>query len=128
MTYYINKEVDYTFEETIEKVTALLKDQGFGIVTEMNVDKTLKEKIGVDFRRYKILGACNPHFAYQALQMEDKLGTLLPCNVIVQEMESGKVEVAAMNPDSAFETVKNDELKRVAGKVTEILNEVIAGL
>jgi uncharacterized protein (DUF302 family) len=128
MKYYINKEVVYTFEETIEKVTALLKDQGFGIVTEMNVDKTLKEKIGVDFRRYKILGACNPHFAYQALQMEDKLGTLLPCNVIVQEMESGKVEVAAMNPDSAFETVKNDELKRVAGKVTEILNEVIAGL
>ena len=97
MQYYFNKIVEMTFEETIDKVTEELKKEGFGVLTEIDVKAALKKKINVDFRKYQILGACNPSFAYKALLAEDKIGTMLPCNVIVQEREDGKVEVAAID-------------------------------
>lgn len=116
MKYYLNKMVDYPFEEAIEKVTALLKEEGFGVLTEIDVKDTLKKKIDVDFKRYTILGACNPHFAYQGLSSEDKLGVLLPCNVIVIEQKSG-VEVCAIDPHSMMDQLENDSLLEVAEQV-----------
>lgn len=116
MKYYLNKTVDFTFDEAIEKVTALLKEQGFGILTEIDVKETLKKKIDVDFKRYTILGACNPHFAYKALMAEDKLGVLLPCNVIVIEQESG-TEVCAIDPHSMMDQLGNKKLLEVAEEV-----------
>ncbi len=98
MSYHFSKICDLSFEDAITKVTETLKEEGFGILTEIDVKETLKEKLNVEFRKYKILGACNPAFAYQALQAEDKIGTMLPCNVIVQEHRDGKVEVSAVDP------------------------------
>ena len=101
MSYYIGKIVETSFEETLERVASALKDQGFGVLTEIDVQETLKKKLNVDFRKYRILGACNPPFAYRALQAEDKIGVLLPCNVIVQETTEGSEEVSAMDPAEA---------------------------
>ncbi|MDD3556971.1 MAG: DUF302 domain-containing protein [Melioribacteraceae bacterium] len=119
MDYYLVKEVDYSFDAAIEKVTEELKKEGFGVLTEIDVQETLKKKIDVDFRKYKILGACNPKFAHQALSVESQLGVLLPCNVVVQEMEDGKVIVSAMNPSIAMKVVDNPEMEKIAEAVSD---------
>lgn len=126
MSYYFSKTVDYSFEEAIEKVTAELKEVGFGILTEIDVKGTLKKKLDVDFRPYKILGACNPNFAHKALQTEDKIGVLLPCNVIVQETEDNKVEIAVMNPAEAMSVVKNENLEGIASEVNDLLKSALS--
>jgi len=128
MKYYFNKSLEITFDEAVAKVAEQLKKEGFGILTEIDVKKTLKKKLDVDFKQYKILGACNPHFAYQALQKEDKIGTMLPCNVIVQETEEGKIEVAAIDPMASMQAVQNPNLQAVAEQVQAKLRSVIAGL
>ena len=125
MQYYFNKIVDMTIEETIEKVTEELKKEGFGVLTEIDVKAALKKKIDVDFRNYRILGACNPSFAYKALLAEDKIGTMLPCNVIVQEREDGKVEVAAIDPIASMLSVQNESLGGIAEEVQSKLKKVI---
>lgn len=128
MSYYITKISPYSFEETLEKIPVELKKEGFGVLTEIDVKETLKKKIDVDFRKYKILGACNPSFAYKALSNEDKLGVMLPCNVIVQEKEDGNVEVSAINPMVSMQTVNNPELLPIAEQVSAALNRVIEQL
>ena len=128
MSYYLSKILATSFEETIARVTEELKKEGFGILTEIDVQKTLKAKLDVDFRPYVILGACNPPFAYQALLAEDKIGVLLPCNVIVQEVGPGQVEVAAMDPAAAMEVVQNPRLQEVAGQVQAKLRVVMGAL
>jgi len=125
MQYYFNKIVQMTFEETIEKVTEELKKEGFGVLTEIDVKAALKKKIDVDFRKYRILGACNPSFAYKALLAEDKIGTMLPCNVVVQEREDGKVEVAAVDPIASMQSVQNESLGEIAEEVQSKLKKVI---
>lgn len=125
MSYYISKKVNYNFDEAIEKVTAELKEEGFGVLTEIDVKETLKKKLDVDFKNYRILGACNPNFAYQALQHEDKIGTMLPCNVIVEEQENGKVEISAVDPMASMQAVKNDRLADIAREVRGRLKKVI---
>ncbi len=128
MQYYFNKIVEMTFEETIDKVTEELKKEGFGVLTEIDVKAALKKKIDVDFRKYRILGACNPSFAYKALLAEDKIGTMLPCNVIVQEREDGKVEVAAIDPIASMQAVENESLGGIAVEVHAKLKKVIENM
>ena len=128
MKYYFEKTTDYTFEEAVEKVTEELKKEGFGVLTEINIHEKLKEKLGVDFRNYRILGACNPAFAYKALQEEDKIGTMLPCNVIVQELENGKTEIAAVDPIASMQSVGNEKLASVANEVQQKLKQVISNV
>ncbi len=128
MKYYFNKIIKGTFEEVVDKVTQGLKDEGFGILTEIDIKETLKKKLDVDFKKYKILGACNPPYAYKALQAEDKIGTMLPCNVIVQEIEDGIVEVAAVNPMASMQAVHNDELGEIAQEITLKLENIIEKL
>lgn len=128
MSYYFSKVIDASFEEAIEKVTTGLKNEGFGILTEIDVKQTLKKKLDVDFRNYRILGACNPSFAYRSLQAEDKIGLMLPCNVIVQEISTGKIEVAAINPVASMKAVDNPDLAEVAGQVQSKLQKVIERL
>ena len=118
MNYYHAKQLtDIRFEEAVEKVTGVLKEEGFGILTEIDVQATMKKKLDEEFRPYKILGACNPPFAWQALQAEDKIGTMLPCNVIVQEMDNHTVEVAAINPLASMQAVDNKELTHIAATI-----------
>jgi uncharacterized protein (DUF302 family) len=126
--YYFNKTVDADFETAIEKVTEELKKEQFGVLTEIDVKATMKKKLDVDFRNYKILGACNPPFAYKALNAEDKIGTMLPCNVIVQEIEPGKCEIAAINPIASMQAVDNPQLIDVAQEVRSRLQNVIEKL
>ena len=121
MNYYINKTTDYQFDEAVEKITAALKEVGFGILTEIDMKATLKKKLDVDRKPYKILGACNPQFANKALSMEEKIGILLPCNVIVMENEEGKVDVSIMDPAIAMSVVENTKLESLAGMVKEKL-------
>ncbi|MFN2366780.1 MAG: DUF302 domain-containing protein [Desulfurivibrionaceae bacterium] len=128
MTYYFNKIVNAGFDETIDRVTGDLKKEGFGILSDIDVKGALKKKIDVDFRKYRILGACNPPFAYKALQAEDKIGTMLPCNVIVQELDDGRVEVAAIDPAASMQAVDNDDLSGIAGQIREMLKRVIDNL
>lgn len=128
MSYYFSKTLDASFDEAVARVTEGLKREGFGVLTDIDVKETLKKKLNVDFRRYRILGACNPPFAYQALLAEDKIGVLLPCNVIVQEIGRGGVEVAAVDPASSMETVQNPKLESVAGQVREKLRAVMDAL
>ena len=123
--YGFSKKLDVTFEQAIEKATAALKEQGFGVLTEIDVQATLKKKLGVDFRRYVILGACNPPLAHQALSAELEIGLLLPCNVIVYETEDGEAVVSAMNPAAAMELVGNPTLTEVAKKVTAKLQQAV---
>jgi uncharacterized protein (DUF302 family) len=125
MKYYFNKILNEDFDKVIEKVTEELKNEGFGILTEIDVKETLKKKLDVDFKKYKILGACNPPYAHKALEAEDKIGTMLPCNVIVQEIEEGTVEVAAVNPMASMQAVENEQLKEVAEEITNRLEHVI---
>ena len=128
MSYYFSKIVDDNFDDAIERVTARLADAGFGVLTTIDVSATLKKKIDVDFQRYTILGACNPGFAYKALLAEDKIGTMLPCNVIVQETGDGKVEVAAVDPMASMMAIQNETLGGIATEVQVMLKNVIEGL
>jgi uncharacterized protein (DUF302 family) len=128
MNYYFSKTVNDDFDTAIKKVTEELKKEGFGILTQIDIKDTLKKKLDVDFKKYSILGACNPQFAYEALQAEDKIGTMLPCNVIVQEHENGKVEISAVDPAASMMAVKNDSLGNVATQVREKLKRVINNL
>ncbi len=128
MSYHFSKIVNDDFDTTIEKVTGELKKEGFGVLTQIDVQDTLKKKLDVDFRKYKILGACNPHFAHEALLAEDTIGTMLPCNVIVQERDNGKVEVSAVDPVASMMAIKNDTLGGVAMQVREKLSRVIDNL
>ncbi len=127
MSYYMAMTVQGGFDEVIERVTAALKTEGFGILTQINVQQTMKEKLGVDFRPYRILGACNPPFAHRALSTEEHIGTMLPCNVIVQQHPDG-VEVAAIDPVASMQAVQNPDLIAIAGEVKEKLARVIASL
>ncbi|MGA7838650.1 MAG: DUF302 domain-containing protein [Ignavibacteriaceae bacterium] len=128
MSYYFSKTINEDFDSAIEKVTAKLKEEGFGVLTEIDVKETLKKKLDVDFKKYKILGACNPPFAYQALQAEDKIGIMLPCNVIVEENSDGKVEVSAVDPIASMQAVQNESLGSVAVEVRDKLKKVIDNL
>ena len=126
--YYFNKTVGMSFEDTIAKVTEELKKEGFGVLTEIDVQATLKKKLDVDFRPYRILGACNPPFAHKALTAESHIGIYLPCNVIVQDAGDGKTEVAAVDPLVAMSRVENAELEPVAKEVQEKLKRVIENI
>lgn len=129
MSYYFNKVLKGTsFDEAIEKVTVELKKEGFGVLTEIDVSQTLKNKIDVDFRKYKILGACNPHFAYKALQAEENIGVFLPCNIVVQENKNGEVEVAAVDPIASMQAVENETLGEHAAEVQQKLIRVVEAL
>lgn len=128
MKYYFNKKVKGSFEEAIERVTEGLRKEGFGVLTEIDVKATMKKKLDQDFYNYKILGACNPPYAYKALMAEDKIGTMLPCNVIVQEKEPGKVEVSAIDPMASMQSVLNEELQPIATDISNKLKRVIEEL
>ena len=128
MSYYFSKIVSSDFDTAIEKVTAALKGEGFGILTEIDVQATFKKKIDVDFPPYKILGACNAPFAYKALMAEEKIGTMLPCNVIVRETENGQIEVAAVDPIASMQAIENEALGEIAGTVRERLKKVVDSL
>lgn len=125
MSYYFTKIVKASFDEAVAKVTVELKEEGFGILTEIDVKETLKNKLNVDFRRYKILGACNPPSAYKALKAENKIGTMLPCNVIVQDVSDGQVEVTAIDPLASMQAVDNPALKEIASEISNKLKKVI---
>ena len=128
MSYYFSKVLDTSFEEAIDKVTKELKEEGFGILTEIDVKETFKKKLDVDFRKYRILGACNPQLAHKAISAESNIGTMLPCNVIVQETENGKTEVSAVDPVASMSAVENKDLGGIAGEVREKLKTVIERL
>jgi uncharacterized protein (DUF302 family) len=128
MKYYFNKTLDISFDEAIERVTEELKKEGFGILTDIDVQGTLKKKLDVSFRKYRILGACNPQFAYKALQNESRIGTMLPCNVIVQETEGGDIEVSAVDPISSMRAVQNPDLEDIANQVQAKLKSVVDSL
>jgi uncharacterized protein (DUF302 family) len=125
MTYYISKKSPHDYETTLVRLTDELKKQGFGVLTEINIHEKLKEKLGVEFRRYKILGVCNPRFAYEVLQVEEYIGVLLPCSVIVQEKSKDNVEIAAINPLEAMASVNNPKLEPFASKVYEALKAAV---
>lgn len=126
MEYYFNTTIKDSFGSVIEKVTDALKDEGFGVLTDIDIKSTLKKKMDVDFRQYRILGACNPPYAYKALQAEDKVGTMLPCNVIVQELDNGLIEVAAVNPLASMQAIDNPNLEQIAREITEKLKNIIS--
>ena len=128
MDYYFSKTLETSFEEAIQKTTEALKTEGFGVISEINIHEKLKEKLNVDFRKYKILGACNPPSAYKALQAEDKIGTMLPCNVIVQELSPDRIEVAAVNPIASMMAIQNPVLATIAEEITTKLQAVIKSL
>ena len=129
MSYYFNTTLkEKNFDKAIETVTAALKEEGFGVLTEIDVKETLKKKIDVDFKKYRILGACNPEFAHKALKSEDKIGVFLPCNVIVEENDNGEVEVSAVDPISSMQAAKNDSLQEIATEVQQKLKKIINSL
>lgn len=129
MEYYFNKTLtNLSFEEVVDKTTLALKEEGFGILTEIDIKTTLKNKLDVDFPNYKILGACNPPFAHKALLAENKIGTMLPCNVIVRETEDGNIEVAAVDPIVSMMGVKNKDLGDIADEVQKKLKKAIDNL
>ncbi|MBO9378132.1 DUF302 domain-containing protein [Sphingomonas histidinilytica] len=128
MSYYFAKTLNVGFEDAIRLVTEALKREGFGIITEIDVRDTFKRKIDVDFRNYRILGACNPMMAHEALQIEDKVGTMLPCNVVVQDIGGGRTEVAAIDPVASMQAIANPQLKHAAEQVREKLQRVIASI
>ena len=128
MSYHFTRVVDMPFDEAISRVTAVLAEHGFGVLTTIDVKATLKKKLDVDFRPYTILGACNPHFAYKALQCEEKIGTMLPCNVLVEQKAAGQVEVSAVDPMASMQAIANPDLAEVATEVRERLQTVIEAL
>lgn len=125
MEYYFSKTLNVSYDEAVRLTTEALKIEGFGVITEINMHEKLKEKLGVDFKKYKILGACNPAYAFKALQSEDKIGTMLPCNVLVIEQEPDKIEIAAVNPIASMQAIENPVLGYVAQQVTDKLKKVI---
>lgn len=125
MQYFFSKTVSTDFDTAIERTTTALADEGFGVLTEIDVAATLKKKIDVDFRPYRILGACNPAFAHKALLAEDKIGVMLPCNVVVQELGDGRIEVAAVDPIASMSAIENSELGGIATEVQAKLKRVI---
>jgi uncharacterized protein (DUF302 family) len=125
MTYYYSKTVDGPFDDVVAATREALSQEGFGVITEIDVRQTMKAKIGEDFRPYLILGACNPRLAYEALQLEDKAGAMLPCNVIVQDAGDGQVEVAAIDPVASMQAIQNDALKSKAALVGEKLRAAV---
>jgi uncharacterized protein (DUF302 family) len=128
MEYYFSKTINISFDNAVQKVTDALKTEGFGILTEIDIKATLKKKLDVDFYNYIILGACNPPYAYKALLTEDKIGTMLPCNVIVQEKVPGQVEVSAVDPAASMLSVVNDDLREIATEIRVKLQNVIGML
>jgi uncharacterized protein (DUF302 family) len=128
MNYYFSKTIADSFDNAIQKVTEALKAEGFGILTEIDIKATLKKKLDVDFYNYKILGACNPPYAYKALLAEDKIGTMLPCNVIVQEKIPGQVEVSAVDPTASMQAIENEKLAAIATEIRTMLQKVIEQL
>ncbi|EKS42120.1 DUF302 domain-containing protein [Afipia broomeae] len=126
MKYHFSKTVDLPMEAAVSATTEALKKHGFGVLTEIDVQATLKKKLDVDFRPYRILGACNPNMAYQALQAEDKIGTMLPCNVVLQEHHSGRTEISAVDPVASMQAIENPKLAGIAASVRAALQEVIA--
>ena len=125
MSYYFSKKVNVSFDDAVAKVIVELKEEGFGILTEIDVKETLKKKLNVDFQRYRILGACNPPFAYKALTAENKIGVMLPCNLIVQDISGGQVEVAAIDPLASMQAVDNPALKEIASEISKKLKKVV---
>lgn len=125
MEYYFTKTLNVSFDEALRLTIEALKVEGFGVITEINMHDKLKEKLNVDFKRYTILGACNPPFAYKALQAEDKIGTMLPCNILVIEQGNNKIEVAAVNPIASMQAITNPALGGIANEVTDKLRKVI---
>lgn len=128
MSYYFSKTLPVGFDDAVRRTTEVLKKEGFGIITEIDVKQTLKAKIGVDFRNYRILGACNPKLAHEALQLEDKIGTMLPCNVVVQEIGSNQTEIAAIDPVASMQAIDNPRLIQAAKRVQALLRAVIEAL
>ena len=128
MKYYIAKTASGDFSAVVERVIESLKAEGFGILTDIDVKATMKKKLDINFRDYRILGACNPPLAHQALSADDKIGTMLPCNVIVQDLGGGKIEVAAINPAVSMEHVGNPTLNTIAESVTGKLKRVITAI
>ena len=128
MSYHFSKRLDVSFDQAVLRVTEVLKREGFGLLTDIDVSATLKAKLGEDFRPSKILGACNPQLAHRALQLEDKIGTMLPCNVIVQQHADGAVEVSAVDPVASMQAIGNPGLAEVAKEVQARLKRVVEGL
>ncbi|MDS1031992.1 DUF302 domain-containing protein [Porphyromonadaceae sp. NP-X] len=128
MEYYFSKTLNVSFDEAIKITTEALKSEGFGVISEIRMHEKLKEKLDIDFKKYTILGACNPPFAYKALQAEDKIGTMLPCNVLVIEQAENEIEVAAVNPIASMQAIVNPALGEVAQQVTDKLKKVIVDL
>ncbi|MDD3035142.1 MAG: DUF302 domain-containing protein [Bacteroidales bacterium] len=128
MEYYFSKTLNVSFDEAIMITTETLKSEGFGVISEIRMHEKLKEKLDIDFKKYTILGACNPPFAYKALQAEDKIGTMLPCNVLVIEQAENEIEVAAVNPIASMQAIVNPALGEVAQQVTDKLMKIIVEL
>lgn len=128
MSYYFNTTLHTSFDAAVARTVLALKAEGFGIISEIDVQRTLRDKIGAAFRKYKILGACNPKLAHEALQLEDKIGTMLPCNVVAQELDGGTVEVAAIDPVASMQAVDNPRLKDAAAEVAQRLKRAIGSM
>ena len=128
MSYYFNKTITSDFESVKKNVIAELEKEGFGILTEVDVQATFKKKLDIDFRKYQILGACSPKFAHKAIEAEDKIGTMLPCNVIIQELEDGQIEVAAINATASMQAVENNKVAEVAKQISAKLKKVVDAL
>ena len=128
MEYYFSKMLDVSFDEAVQLVTESLKSEGFGIISEINIHEKLHEKLGINYKKYKILGACNPSYAYKALMIEEKIGTMLPCNVIVIDQGNGRTEVSAVNPVASMMAIQNNDLESIAFEITEKVKRVIETL
>ncbi|MCX6250905.1 MAG: DUF302 domain-containing protein [Bacteroidetes bacterium] len=128
MKYYFTTTLETPFDEAVQRTTDALKSEGFGIISEINIHEKLNEKLGISFKKYRILGACNPDYTYKALQAEDKIGTMLPCNIVVIDQGNGKTEVSAVNPVASMIAIQNNDLESIALEITEKLKRVIDSL
>ncbi len=128
MEYFFEKQVNYTVDEAVEKIGEFLKTHGFGILTQIDVQKTLKDKVGAEIKQYRILGACNPYFAHEAVGKEDNVGLMLPCNIVVREDSEGQVVVAAINPERTIKTIGNEELNFLATRVRDVMQSMITNI
>ncbi len=128
MNYYFNKTIASDFESVKKRVIEELGKEGFGILSEIDVKATFEKKLEIDFRKYQILGACNPHFAHKAITAEDKIGTMLPCNVVLQELENGEIEVAAINATASMQAVENSKVAEIAKEISGRLKKVVDAL
>ena len=128
MTYYFSRQLEMPFDQAVQHVTEALAAKGFEVLTTIDVRATMKKKLNVEFRPYTILGACNPEFAHKALQSEGMIGTMLPCNVVVQEVNKGSVEISAVDPVASMMAIKNPKLTTIAGEVRDLLKQVVSGL